>query len=425
MFTRIFRITSLLFSLAFYIPFSTYAQDDRSLESVRTTAEYGEGQRQIDAQFELGYRYYTGTKGASQNYEKSAYWFKLCADKGNKPAMYNLYLCYDAESPIKNKDKSFYWLEQAANSYYLKASIIVGKKYYSGDGVAQDYYKAVRYIKDAAFSGDAEGMYYYAWCFAFGQGVQRDSTKAELWAQRAIEKGSIEAYDLLGRMYVNGESVAENKGYGSYWYEKGAEKGNSSCQNSLGVMYETGDYFEKDVSRAIDYYISASNAGNQYAMDNLSRIYESQELGYYNLNQAIYWRQQQFNLGKRSRVYSLTYDLKQAGKFQEAAKIYETIAQEGDADGYNFLAYLYAEGKLGQADYSKALSIIEKAIALNPNNPDYQDSKGEILLMKGDIKSARKIWNNINKKNPLYYQNWIKDNGETTVLDKYMKENSN
>ena len=106
---------------------------------------------------------------------------------------------------------------------------------------------------------------------------------------------------------------------------------------------------------------------------------------------------------------------------EKAAQMYMKRYSLGDNYGYNQLAYMYAKGHLGAPDFSKALSLINTIIKAEPTNYDFLDSKGEILLIKGDIKGARKIWNTINKKSPLFYSNYIKENEETTVLDEYMK----
>ena len=55
----------------------------------------------------------------------------------------------------------------------------------------------------------------------------------------------------------------------------------------------------------------------------------------------------------------------------------------------------------------------------------YQDSKGEILVMKGDITKAKKVWKLINTNQPFYYQNWIKEYGHETPFYAYMKANGN
>ena len=109
--------------------------------------------------------------------------------------------------------------------------------------------------------------------------------------------------------------------------------------------------------------------------------------------------------------------------YDKAAKTYRKLYSLGDISAYNDLSLLYAGGKLGAPDFNMALSLINSIIKADPNDYDFLDTKGEILLMKGDVKGARKIWETINKKRPLYYTNFIKEYDHTTTLDEYMKNN--
>lgn len=64
----------------------------------------------------------------------------------------------------------------------------------------------------------------------------------------------------------------------------------------------------------------------------------------------------------------------------------------------NLLSYTYAF----KGEYSKALKEIDKAIDFNPNEPNLYDSKGEILLMKGDKESALKMWRKVQELDPIF-----------------------
>ena len=68
------------------------------------------------------------------------------------------------------------------------------------------------------------------------------------------------------------------------------------------------------------------------------------------------------------------------------------------AQGYNGLAYQYTQEK----DYETALETIEKAIGLQPLEADYYDSKGEILLMKGDRQGAIEMWHKVLELDPKF-----------------------
>ena len=420
-FSRILIITIALVPALFNI---ALGQDNRTLESLKTTAEYGEGQRRTDAQFELGYRYYTGTKGATQDYEKSAKWFLPCAEKGSLPAMFNLYLCYSANSRIKDSATAIKWLTQAADAHYSPATIIAGKRYYYGDGVSQDYRKAAQYFKDAAFQENGEGMYYYSWIHAYGQGVQKDSTKTVLWAKRGINSGDNNCKTLLGKIYYEGQAVKKNYSEAFAYYREGDAENISNCSVGLGNMYKNGEFVDVNLPKAIECFTKAANQNNLDGIAGLIYIFAAESSDCYNLDMAIYWIKKHIAAGGTTfKQYLPTY-LAEAGRYSEAEQYYKTEAEKGSASAYNSWAYLYVNGKLGAVDYSMALSLIEKAIALEPNNPNFQDSKGEILMKKGDTKGARRVWTIINKNYPSYYADYIKRTGEDTELNTYMKANA-
>ena len=72
------------------------------------------------------------------------------------------------------------------------------------------------------------------------------------------------------------------------------------------------------------------------------------------------------------------------------------------ADSYNKKAYEYAH----QNNFAKALETIDKAIELMPKEANYYDSKGEILLMKGDEQEAVKMWKKILELDPDFLKKY-------------------
>jgi len=76
-----------------------------------------------------------------------------------------------------------------------------GMRYLRGDGVQQDYGKAMRAFKKARDSGDPWGYYY------------------------------------LGLMYEEGNGVPKDYGEAGKNYKEGADLGNPACETSVGVFY--------------------------------------------------------------------------------------------------------------------------------------------------------------------------------------------
>ena len=157
----------------------------------------------------------------------------------------------------------------------------------------------------------------------------------------------------------------------------------------------------------------------------LGDLYFYDEYGKEDLSTAAYWYQKVYDSGNGEDLFdNLIYIYNKQKNYDASLKLLLPKIETGDTDALNEMAYYYAEGKGVPKDINRAIACIDKAISLAPDEPAYLDSKGEILLMKGDVKGATKLWKKINSTYPLYYQKYIKDNdGETTPLDEYMKSN--
>ena len=376
------------------------------------------------AQAELGYRYKNGVRGASVDLTKSHYWYLQSANRGHKIAQEIVgWQYYLGEGTSINKGEALAWLEKAGLQYRHQASLKAGKMYYYGEGTTQNYNKAAKMFKDAAWGNIPEGMYYYALCFANGNGVPVDSTKAVFWAGRAIDEGYNWGYWLLGHMYCYGKAVHKNEKAAQYYYEKGDELNVSSCQNDLGVAYATGSFVEKDMDIAMDYYLKAANNGSTTAMSNLAGNYGAKDGDYYNPTQAIFWYRKLVEGGDDSFKEKLIDLYRDTKNYQAVIPLLNEKATTGDASALNELAYYYAQGKGVNVNFDTALSYIEKAIVLEPQEMAFQDSKGDFLVMKGDIKKAIKVWRYINTEQPQFYQDLVNKYGIETSFYKYMKEN--
>lgn len=95
--------------------------------------------------------------------------------------------------------------------------------------------------------------------------------------------------------------------------------------------------------------------------------------------------------------------IKEMKNTEEALKWYEKVAtQDGDktlkADALNEIAYLYSY----RQQFDKAISSIDQAIETLPDEPNYYDSKGEILFMKGDKKGAKAMWQKVVSLDPKF-----------------------
>src|SRR5712664_4001235 len=94
-----------------------------------------------------------------------------------------------------------------------------------GQGVAQDYAKALEWYEKAADKGNADAMNNIGTLYYNRRGVEQDYAKAREWYEKAAAKDNVVAMYNLGRIYENGQGVAQDYAKARELYEKAADKG--------------------------------------------------------------------------------------------------------------------------------------------------------------------------------------------------------
>jgi TPR repeat protein len=85
------------------------------------------------------------------NYKVAAKWFKLAAERGHPDAQYRLAaMLFDGDEGIaKNDTEALKWLRKADAKNVIEAKILLGHMYYEGREVKQNYAKAADLYRDA------------------------------------------------------------------------------------------------------------------------------------------------------------------------------------------------------------------------------------------------------------------------------------
>ncbi len=97
------------------------------------------------------------------------------------------------------------------------ASVVVGRMYLDGQGVAPNPATAARYFRFGADNADPLAANYLADLYASGRGVPRDPAEAvRLW-RKAGHLGNAFAAHNLGIEYWHGEGVSKDKGLALAW----------------------------------------------------------------------------------------------------------------------------------------------------------------------------------------------------------------
>ncbi|MCA9484411.1 MAG: sel1 repeat family protein [Nitrospina sp.] len=120
----------------------------------------------------------------------------------------------------------------------------------------------------ASLSPDAiydEGAKYYQ-----GDGVPQDYAKALEWFQHAADKGHVGALNDIGVMHELGQGVPKNPATAVEWYRKAASQNYALGHYNLGRAYESGNGVPKNYSEALKAFRRAARMGDRNAQNKLS-----------------------------------------------------------------------------------------------------------------------------------------------------------
>lgn len=297
--------------------FYQQAVDDGNLNAVEEMGELREYLRL--------YQFATRAGRSAKNRKKSARRLLAAARKGDLDSQNDIALRYKKGDGIaQNFDKALYWLEKAAAKENPWAQTTLALMLASGDGVARDLPRALALYTQAAQT-HPRAQYILARRLDAGNGVERDPARAQALYQQAADAGDILAGFLLANRFLRGYGAqAADLEQAIYWYEKVAQKGDREARMILANLYEGGQGVAADAVKAEYWYHKAAQEnGLAEAAYKLAELYEH-------------------GLGEI------------APDARKAARWYRDAAKKGDAEAQLRLAQLYATGEGVVQDFALA-----------------------------------------------------------------------
>ena len=298
---------------------------------------------------------------------------------------------------LENSDNIDELIEKA-NEGDSEAQFKLGNMYYYGQGVNQDYAKAIEWYERAAEQGNAAAQFNLGLMYDFGKGVERDYAKAIEWYEKAAEQGDVYAQYKLGVMYENCEGVEQDYAKAFEWYEKAAEQENAAAQFNLGVMYENGEGVEQDYAKAIEWYERAAGQGDVKAQFNLGVMYENGEGVEQDYAKVIEWYERAAGQGDVKAQFNLgvMYDSGQGVEqdYAKAIEWYEKAAEQGDAEAQYNLGNMYFVGNGVNRNYEAAAYWWEKSASQGDAEAQfclscmYRDGLG----VEQNAEKAKELW---------------------------------
>jgi TPR repeat protein len=166
----------------------------------------------------------------------------------------------------------------------------MGRRYYLGTEVTQDFKEALKWFRLAADKGNAEALRFVGAMFHIGKGVAQDYREAAKWYRLAAQKGDAHAEDLLGDIFSEGGAgVTQDFKEAAKWHRLAAEHGNAESQLRFGYMNYNGQGVAQDYKQAMKWYRLAANQGNADAQFFLGVMYYQGQAAAQDYREAAKW----------------------------------------------------------------------------------------------------------------------------------------
>ena len=227
-----------------------------------------------------------------------------------------------------------------------------------------DIKAAFELIQPIAEDGNVVAQYNLGMMYAEGDGTDVNNKKSAYWYTKAAEQGHKRAQNSLALMYGNGEGVEQDNEREFYWFEKSANQGHHSAQYNLASLYENK---LKDYDKALYWYRKSASQGNYVAQYAMAELYIEGVGIEKDLKEARYWLfrvtmgedndftdialdildQLNEEAGAKDKDNLIDKSLKhaEAGEFEEARKLIESLANNGNTDAQYLLSRYYRDSK--------------------------------------------------------------------------------
>lgn len=214
--------------------------------------------------------------------------------------------------------------------------------------------EALREWAHASDAGDSRGALYIGVLYDTGQGVRQDYGKALDWYRRAAEAGSPVGAFNVGVLYDSGLGVAQDPTEAATWYGRAADAGFGRADYNLGLLYESGTGVERNRGKAIRLFEEALRHGVSAALLHLTHlgVRRAGPVGAGQKSPLMDFQQAQSVIASRSPAEA-----------QQATSVFRQAAQQHNALAEYDLGYCYERGLGVPLDQAQALHWYQRATA--------------------------------------------------------------
>ncbi len=258
-------------------------------------------------------------------------------------------------------EKMLYYYEKGdeLNSEY--ASYNLGKLYYQGSYVEQDFEEAYLYFQTAAESGHNTSNYYLGQMHEHGRGVPVTYKDAAYYYRLAALDGHKKSLKILCSFYLSGKGVSRDLERAKFWLIRLANDGNFKALLAYGdVMLE-----EKQYEEARKFFYSMRNSGYSYVASGscyrLSVIYQKGFGVKVDTKKAAKYRKKAIVKGNKSAMVAEGKILKKAENYEGAIEYLNMALEKGSPTASYELGGMYIQGKGLAVDKEKGWGMVRDA----------------------------------------------------------------
>lgn len=279
-------------------------------------------------------------------------------------------------------EKSLSLLEGAAAAGSVRAMVELGRLIARGELSNTPADTAVRWLRQAASTGNAEALVSLADAYLEGDGVDPDRNQAlALYREAAQGAQSVRAMMRLAREYrtdrTNEAGAASER---LTWLRRAASAGNNTAKIELGLAHARGEGTSPDVAQAAWWLEQAAATGSAKAMGMLGDLHSGDYGPPVDLGQARNWYGQAWQRGVQSAGLRLGRLLLKAGEADSALSLLTTLAEDGSYRASIELSVLYSRGEFVPRNLDLSNQWLNRAEAVGERNPAALAELGEAIL---------------------------------------------
>lgn len=163
-------------------------------------------------------------------------------------------------------------IKVAATKGDVCAKSMLGRMYFKGEGVPQNYLEAAIWLNAAAEAGDADAQGLLGMAYEEGLGVGQDFSKAAALYRKAAEQGADAAAYFLGKLFLEGKGVAKDATAAAKWFLTSARAGNTGAQGVLLALYMYGEGVPVNVQESYFWALLAAREKHPLALQLIPEI---------------------------------------------------------------------------------------------------------------------------------------------------------